>query len=105
MAPVPGERREAQDVPHRHAAARVALQAVVEPDRRGPRPGVLAGERDDFLSGKPGDFRDFIRRVFLDALPEPLESERVFLDIVAVVEVLADDDVHHGERERGVGAR
>ena len=35
MAPGAGQRGQAHDVAHRHAASGVALQPVVEPDRRG----------------------------------------------------------------------
>ena len=38
-------------------------------------------------------------------LPELLESNRVFVDERLVVEAFADDDVHHGECQRGVGPR
>jgi len=43
---------QAQDVPHRHSAAGVPLQPVIEPDRRRARRGVFARESDYFSAGR-----------------------------------------------------
>ena len=46
-APVAGERGQAGDGAHGHAAAGVALQAVVDADERGLRAAVSLAKRDD----------------------------------------------------------
>ena len=38
-----------------------------------------------------------------DALFEFLYAEGVLIDVGAVFEAFGEDDVHHAERERGVG--
>ena len=45
-----------------------------------------------------------LRRPFLDALGKLVEAVAPLLDELAVVEVLGDDDVEHGQGERAVGA-
>ena len=55
MAPGADDRGQAGDRPHGHAAAVVALEAVVEADQRGLLAGVAAGERRD---GRDVDPRD-----------------------------------------------
>ena len=65
IAPRAGERRQAGDGARRHAAARVALHAVVEPDRRGFGRAVLARELHHLLDRNAAGFcRPFRRIIF-----------------------------------------
>ncbi len=105
VAPGPDHGRQARDRPHRHAAPGVPVQAVVEADRRRPRRRVLAGERLDLLRPQAGRRRRPRGRPLLRPLAQLLVADRVALEPVPVLEPVAEDDVHHPEREGGVRAR
>ena len=111
VPPVAGDGRQAGDGPHRHAAAAVALQAVVQADERRAaeqrrEPGVLAGELLDVVDRQPGDVRHLRRRVLLQhALAELLRAEAVaFAGSRSSCQPVAEDDVHHAQGQRRVGA-
>ena len=81
------------------------LHAVVQPDTRGPGSSVVARELHHLLDRDAADLRDPRRGVFLEhALLQRLEANRVLRDVVAIDQVLGDQDVHHAERQRAVGA-
>ena len=105
VAPGPHHRGQAGHRPHRHPAAGVAVQAVVEADGRGPRRGVLAGEGLDLLRPQAGRLRGARGRPLPRPLAQLLVADRVPLEPVPVLEPVAEDDVHHPEGERGVRAR
>ena len=92
------------DGARRGAAVLRALDAVVEADGRGLRGGVLTSESADFVGGHAGPGGDALGRVLAGALGELLRANGVLVDIGAVFETFGEDDVHHAERERGVGA-
>ncbi len=92
-------------VAHRHGAALAALHAVIQADRRRPRGGVLARQADDLFRGDAGEFRRALRRPLADALAQLVEAFGVVRHVVRVVQALADDDVHHGQRQRRIAAR
>ena len=104
IAPVPGERRQAGDGAHRHAAAGVPLHTVIEPDRRRPRAGVLARQRHDLLSRETANGRRLFRRIVLHPLLQLRKAEGMAPDVIVIVESLADDHVHHAQGQRGIGA-
>ena len=56
-------------------------------------------------SGDARPFRDSLRRIFLHFFSQLLKAEGVARDVIGVVKIFVDDDVHHAQRERGVGAR
>ena len=82
----------------------MALQAIVQADDRRFYAAVLARERDDGVLGKPGNLRPQRRGIFLHPRFQLLETQRVFADIVVVEQILIDQHVHHGERERTIAA-
>ena len=105
IAPVPGKRRQAGDGAHRHAAAGVPLHAVIEPDRRRARAGVLARQRNDFVAGQTADRRRLLRRIVLHPRLQLRKAERMAPDVIVIAEPLADDHVHHAQGQRRIGAR
>src|SRR5690348_12859899 len=95
VAPRTYERREAGDGARRDAAARMALHAVVQADRRRLDRAVVARKLDDLLGLETADTRHALRRIFGEhPLFQPLVAKRVALDIVAVDETLAFQHVH-----------
>ena len=106
VAPGPDHGGQAGDRAHRHPAAGVAVEAVVEADGRGPGGRVLAREAP--RSPPP-------RRPVVAAARSGVHSrararssacaDRVPLELVAVLEPVPEDDVHHPQRERGVRSR
>ncbi len=103
QAPVEGG--QARDRPEGHGAVRVVLHPDEGPDRRRPRGRVGAAELLDLGGGKPGDPSHALGRVLGEARLQPVEAQRVPLDVVRVVERVAHDHVHHPQGEGGVGAR
>jgi len=102
--PVAGERGQARDGAHRHAAARVALQPVVDADERRPCRTILARERADGLRGQPRDGPGALRRPLFQPRAQLVVAQGVARDVVRVHQLLGHQHVHHGERQRGVGA-
>src|SRR5713101_4096685 len=105
IAPRARQSREASDRADRHAAACVALQAVVDSDDRRPCGSVLAREAHDLVFGHAAYIGSARRRKLSNTLAEFVEPERVTLDVVAVFQFVADDHVHHRESKRSVGSR
>ena len=86
LLPRAGERRQQRDGAHRHGAALAALHAVVQPDRRGPRGGVFARQRDDLFRGDAGQLRRALRGPLLHAFAQPVEALGVALDVIGIVQ-------------------
>jgi hypothetical protein len=104
-APVAGDRRQTGDVAHGHAAAGVALQAVVHSDECRARAAVPLAERDDRLLRQPRDRRGACGRPGCGAGPQLVRAERVALEVVAVLQPPVEHHVHQPQGEGGVGAR
>ena len=92
------------DGAHRHAAALGALDAVVDADYGGAHGGVFAGEFADVGGGNAGPAGDFFGRILLGASLQVFEAHGVARDVIGVKKIFADDDVHHAQGERGIGA-
>src|SRR5271165_2230884 len=103
-APGPGQRRQAGDRAHRLPAPGVPLDRHPDPDHRRLGGGVLPGQGADVIDRDAGLLRSPFRGVTLNALGQLLVSDGVIPDVGLIGESLADDDVHHGQRERAVGA-
>ena len=104
MLPCAGERGQHGDSARGGSAVVAALHAVVEADDGGLGSRVIAREAFDVGDGDAGDRGDAIGRVFGDALAELVEAAGPAGDVILIEEAIADDDVHHAEREGGVGA-
>ena len=105
LAPRPDQRRQTGDVAHRHAAAVMALHAVVDADRGRPRRRVFARQPADAFGRDAGDLGGPLRGPLLHPLRQLLEADGVGRNVVAVVQPGVDDFVHHRQRERAVGPR
>ncbi len=103
-APMPGQRGQAGDGAHGHPAAGVPLQSVVHANERRLRASVSLAERDDDFRRDAGDARDSLRRILARALAQRVESHGVARDVVVVLQSALEDDVHHPQRQRRVGA-
>ena len=104
MPPGAGERGQAGDVAHRHAATGAAVEAVVEPDETARAAPVFDGEAADGRGGEAGERRRPLRRAGAHARGKPVEAQGVAGDVLAVEQALGDQHLHHRERERAVGA-
>ena len=103
VAPGPGHRGQAGDGAHRHASSGVPVQAVVDADGRGPSGGVGTGEPLDVGLGQAGDRRRARGGPLLRPLPQLRRPLGVAVEVVLVLEPVAEDHVHHAEGEGGVG--
>ncbi len=102
--PRSGQRRQKRDGAHRHGAALAALHAVIQADGGGPRGGVLARQLDDVSRRDAGERGHALGRISFSALAQCVETRGVARDVIGVVEIFADDDVHQAERQRDVAA-
>ena len=105
VAPSADQRGQAGDGAHGHAAAPVTLHAVVDADGRRPRGCVGTGQFNDTLSRNTGDIGRPLRRPLDHAFTQLLKTDRVLLNVVGVVQPLADDHVHHGQGQGAICAR
>ena len=80
------------------------LEAVTVVDAGGLGRRVEPRYLADLFGRNAGDPLSPLRRVLPHVLGELVESERPLLHELRVVQLLADDDVQHPERERGVRA-
>ena len=103
FAPCPYQRGQTGDVAHRHAAAVVTLQAVVDADGRGSGRGIVTRQFSDAVGGNAGDPGRALGRPFLQAFGQLLEADRVGCHVLLVVQVGVDYFVHHAQREGAVG--
>ena len=105
VLPRAGQDRQAADGAELHRAIALVLDPDQRPQQRRLRRRVLAGEPFDVTGRKADGAGDALRRVLLDSLDERVVSDRVAGDVVVIDQAVADDDVHHRERERGVARR
>ena len=104
LPPGPDQRGQAGDRAHRLPAPGVALDRHPDPDHRRLAGGVLPGQRPDVISRDAGLLRGPLRGVALDPLGQLVVPDGVVPHVGLVGEPFADDHVHHGQRQRAVGA-
>ncbi len=104
VAPGADHRGQTAERPHRHAAAAMALHAVVEPNQRWPNRAVLLCQPLDIGHREARDRSDALRRVFPDALAQLGGAEAVAREVIVILQAVAPEDVHDAEREGSVGA-
>ena len=104
MLPRAGERGQHGDGARGGSSVVAALHAVVDANdgRRGR--GVIVGEALDIGDGNAGQGRNVVGWVVRDAFAELIEAAGPAGDVVLIVEAVADDDMHHAQRESRVGA-
>ena len=90
---------------HRHASAFRALHAIVHANHRRPRGGIFLRELAMSAAEIPVQLRDALRRVLLHLVAKLLESDGVALDVICIMQILVDDDMHQAERQGRIGAR
>ena len=111
MTPGSDDRGQADDRPHRHAAAAMALHAVVGANQGraaafGHGAGVFMGQFLNIGDGDAGDACHRRRGVFV-ANPrlQFLRAEAVAFEIVLVLQTVPEQDVHHAQGQGAVGPR
>jgi hypothetical protein len=104
VLPCTGERGQHGDGASCGSAIVAALYAVVDADDCWRGGGVVVGEAFDVVDRDAGQGGNVVGWIFSDALAKLIEAAGPASDVVLIVEVVADDDVHHAKRERGVGA-
>ena len=82
----------------------MALHAVVQPDRGGLDGAVVARQLFHFGRLQPAKLSHSLGRIVLHALFQRGVAQRISVDVVAIDQPLADQHVHHAQRERAVGA-
>ncbi len=105
LPPRAGQGRETGDGPRSHAPAAVALQAVVDADRRGCLLGVAAGEGADPGRRDTGDLGGPTRGPLGDPLAQALETQGPGFDVGVVEPIFGHQDVHEPQGQGCVGAR
>ena len=107
-APVPPRTRQhgqAAERPKDHRAVAMMLWADERPQQRRLRRGVFAREPFDLFDRETDRVRYTIGRVLPGALGQRVVADRVLRNVVGVDEAVADDDVHHRQRERRIAGR
>ena len=104
MLPRSDENRQAAEGAKLHRAVAVMLDANQRPQQRRRGRRVLAGEPLDVGCGQADRAGDALRRVLLHPLDKRVVADGVPGHVVVIDQIVADDHVHHGERERGVAA-
>ena len=103
MFPRANQRGQYSDGARGGSAIVTALDAVVEADNGGLGRRVVTGEALDVRNGDAGDRGNAVWRVFVGALAELIEAGGPARDVILIEEAVANDDVHHSEREGGIG--
>src|SRR5205085_2262375 len=86
MAPRTHERRQAKDVAHGHAAARMTLQTIVHPNECRLGFGVLVRDALDRFNVDSGNLRDPRGRILLYPLSQPFESDGMSIDVILILQ-------------------
>ena len=97
------EHRQAGHRTKQHRAVAMMLGADEGPQQGGLRHGVLARKSLDVVRRQAHRVRHALRRVLQHALRERLVADGVLRHVVVVHQAVANDDVHHRERQDGVG--
>ena len=105
MLPRADQHGEAGQRAELHRAVAMMLGTDQRPQQRRNRRRVLACESLDVRGRQADDIRDAVGRVVLDAIDQRVVADGVLRDVVAIDEPVADDHVHHRERQRPVAAR
>ena len=95
--PRSGQHRKQRHRPHRHGPALAALYAVVEPYGCRPRGGVFPRQPGNLIGRDARQLRRSLRGPFLQAPAQFLKALGKTRHIIGIVQVLANDDVHHGQ--------
>ena len=100
MPPRSGEHRQAGHRAKLHRAVAMMLGADERPQQGRLRRRVLARESLDVVRRQAHRVRHALRSVLPHALRERLVADRVLRHVVVVHQAVANDDVHHRERQR-----
>jgi len=101
---IAGKTHEAGDCPEGVAAVGLALERATHLDAARGIDGPHARRVDHVLLGDPADVGHLLGRPFLDPLTQLVEAKGPVLYEVFVPELFLDDDVHHPQGQRAVGA-
>jgi hypothetical protein len=103
-APRADQRGQAGDRTHCLPAPGLTFDGHPDPDHRRLGGGVLQGQGADVRGRDPGLLRSPFRGVTPDPFGQLVVADRVVTDVALIGEPFADNDIHHRQRERAVGA-
>jgi hypothetical protein len=84
----------------------MTLQTVVEADERRPRRSVRGSEVLDRLDAQAADRGDAFRRILGEhAIAQTFPADRHRFEVLAIRVAVAEEDVHHPQREGRVRSR
>ncbi len=104
MLPGAGDRRQAGHGVHRRRAVARAREAEADPEEAAPGATVEPREALDLGDRKPGDGGGPTRRLVGEVGLDLGAEVGVTREVIAVAETLLQQQVHHGQRQRAVGA-
>src|SRR5205085_2078389 len=81
------------------------LQSVIDANKRGRMRGVFMCDAFDGGFCNSSDLAHARRRILLDALFESIKTDRVSVDVILILKAVANNDMHHGKRQRAISAR
>jgi hypothetical protein len=105
MLPGTDQSRETGNCAHGLTATGVALHGDADAHHRRRRGGVFPCQLDDVLNRNAGLLGGELGGVGRRPLRQFVVADGVLVDVVAVDQVLLDDDVNHRQRQRRIGAR
>ena len=105
VSPGTDHRGQAADGADGHSTSGVPLHPVIDSDRGRWSGAVFPGELFDVVGGDPGDVRRSLRRpVTGHPFFESLGSHAVPFHVVTVDQAVAEQDVHHSQRQGRIGS-
>src|SRR5207248_6788308 len=100
VLPCSGDARQHRDCANIAAPVLAALHAIVHTDHRGKRSCILAREFGDVLCGNACPRSHTLRWIVVYASRQLIKSIDMLADVIRIVEILTDDDIHHAEGQR-----
>ena len=105
VLPRSGQHRQAAKRAKLHRAVAMMLDADQRPQQRRLRRRVFARESFDVFCRQAHRVWHAFRRVLPHAFRERVVTDRVLRNVVVIDQAVADDDVHHRQRQRRVTGR
>ncbi len=104
LAPGPYQTGKTGKTPHCRSPTGMALQAVIDADGCRSRRGILAGKLANAFSGNACDWGCPFRRILAHTFGQLGKTQGMGSHVRLVMQALADDHVHQGQRQGAIGA-